>query len=192
MPKHKHKIHENKSENDQVEPEIQHLPEAKKDINSDEDRIEPGENEISNLKDRLLRALADTENMRKRAARETEEASKYAFANFARDLLMVSDNLRRAILSFEEGQDSSHNKLLEGVSMTEKELLSIFERFGIQKVSSLHEKFDSAFHQAMFEVDETDHPGGIIVEVLQDGYVLQERLLRPALVAVAKSNKALK
>ena len=141
------------------------------------------------MKERLLRAMAEAENTRKRAQREKEEAVKYANANFARDLLNVADNLRRA-LDHRAGEDSGTAEaaladLVAGVEITEKELLSVFERHGVAKVSPKGEKFDHQFHQAMFQVPTADHPPGTVVEVVQDGYVLRDRLLRPAMVGVA-------
>jgi molecular chaperone GrpE len=150
-------------------------------------------NEVTELKDRLLRALAETENLRKRKEREVEETGKYAIASFARGLLAVSDNLRRALDSIPP-EARSENGLLktiaEGVELTERELLALFERHGIRKIEPLGEPFDYNLHQAMLEIPCTGKPAGTVVEVMQVGYVLGERLLRPALVAVAKEGGA--
>jgi molecular chaperone GrpE len=146
---------------------------------------------VQQLKDQLLRALAETENVRKRAVREREEALQYAITNFARDLLVVADNLRRAIDAFpKESEGNSFGEIkgmIEGVKLTEKELLSAFEKHKIQKIDPLGEKFDHTYHQAMFETETDSTPAGEIVEVLQPGYVLNNRLLRPALVGIAKA-----
>ena len=147
------------------------------------------EKQVADLKDRLLRALADVENTRRRAEREVEDTRKYAASNFAKDLLSVSDNLRRAVESIgddlRDGSDSGKNLVL-GIEMVEKELLGAFERHGIRKVDPLGQKFDHNFHQAMYEVPTADQPAGTIIDVLQPGYVMRDRLLRPAMVAVAK------
>ena len=147
------------------------------------------EQEAAEMKDRLLRALADVENTRRRAKRDIEDARKYAASNFAKDLLNVSDNLRRALDTVREetreGDDNVKNLVL-GIEMVEKELLTAFERQGVSKVDPLGEPFDHNFHQAMYEKPDTEYPNGTVAEVMQAGYVMHERLLRPAMVAVAK------
>ena len=147
------------------------------------------EQEAAEMKDRLLRALADVENSRRRAKRDVEDARKYAASNFAKDLLNVSDNLRRALDTVSEetreGDDNVKNLVL-GIEMVEKELLTAFERQGVSKVDPLGEPFDHNFHQAMYEKPDTEYPNGTVAEVMQAGYVMHERLLRPAMVAVAK------
>lgn len=156
--------------------------------------ISSAEGEVSELKDRLLRALAENENIRRRTAREKEEAVKYAISRFARDIVTVADNLQRALESMGEEERTSLTgtlkTLLEGVEMTNKQMLSIFEQHGIVKIAPLGEKFDHAFHQAMFEVEAAGQPTGTVVQVLQPGYALHDRLLRPALVGVAKEQTA--
>ena len=153
-----------------------------------EPRIAELEAELAEQKDRLLRALAETENVRRRAQRERDDASKYAVAGFAKDLLSAADNLRRALDSLPESEarDDRTRSLLAGVAATERELLSVFERHGIKRIDPKGERFDHNFHQAIFEVERPDQPTGTIVEVLQPGYVLHDRLLRPAMVGVAK------
>lgn len=147
------------------------------------------EAEIARLNDRLLRALADLENLRRRAERDREEIAKYAVTGFAREILTVADNLRRALEAIpadaREG-DELLNKLAIGVEATERELLAAFERHGIRRIEPLGDKFNHDLHQAMFEVENTGKPAGTVVEVLQVGYLLHDRLLRPAMVAVAK------
>lgn len=151
-------------------------------------QLEALENEVTNLKDQWLRAMAETENMRRLAQKDREDALKYASANFAREILSIADNLRRALESCSSTEDlpEAVKALISGVEMTEKELLTTFERQGIQKITPLNEKFDPHKHQAMFEVEQGDQPAGTIVQVLQSGYIIHDRLLRPALVAVAK------
>lgn len=156
------------------------------------DRLAQAEAEIADLKDKLLRALAETENVRRRAVREREDAQKFAATNFARDLLSAADNLRRAIESVPEDQvrDDLIRNLLAGVAATERELLAAFDKHGIRRIAPLDEKFDHNLHQAMFELENTGKPPGTVVQLLQPGYVLHERLLRPALVGVARGNGA--
>jgi molecular chaperone GrpE len=151
-------------------------------------RVVELEAELAEQKDRLLRALAETENVRRRAQREREDASRYAVAGFAKDLLSAADNLRRALDSLPESEvkDDRTRSLLAGVAATERELLGIFERHGIKRIDPKGERFDHNFHQAIFEAERPDQPSGTIVEVLQPGYVLHDRLLRPAMVGVAK------
>jgi molecular chaperone GrpE len=149
--------------------------------------------EIARLKDQLLRALAEIENTRRRAEREREDTARYAISAFARDILTVADNLRRAldnIPAHAREKDEMLNTLAVGVEATERELLAGFERHGLRKIEPLGEKFDHNFHQAMFEVADTGKPPGTIVQVMQAGYVLHGRLLRPALVGVAKGEPA--
>jgi molecular chaperone GrpE len=146
------------------------------------------EAQIAKLKDQLLRALAEAENMRRRSKREIEDARKYAVANFARDVLTVADNLRRALDAVPEDAAASDDlkALSKGVGLTERELLSMMERHGIRKVNPMGEKFDPNLHQAMFEADTPGADPGTVIEVAQAGFVIGERLLRPAMVGVAK------
>lgn len=145
--------------------------------------------EVHKLKDQLLRTMAELDNYRKRAEREREEMAKFAITGFARDLLTVSDNLRRALESVpidHEKPEDLLKTLLEGVEITEKELLTAFKKHGIEKIDPLGQPFDHQCHQAMFELEDPDQPTGTVVHVLQPGYSLNQRLLRPALVGVAK------
>jgi molecular chaperone GrpE len=155
---------------------------------STDERLVTLETELADVKDRLLRALAETENVRRRTQREREDALKYAVSGFARDLLSAADNLRRALDSLPEAEakDARTKSLLDGVAATERELLSVFERHGIRRIDPKGERFDHNYHQAVFEVENSAAPPGTIVEVLQPGYVLHDRLLRPAMVGVAK------
>lgn len=148
--------------------------------------------EVSGLKDRLVRAMAETENVRRRAERDREDAGKYAITAFARELLTVADNLRRALESIPEAarQDRGLQSLVEGIEITERELKAVFERHGIRRIEAMGEKFDHDLHQAMFEVENTDKPPGTVVEVMQPGYLIGGRLLRPAMVGVAKGPAA--
>jgi molecular chaperone GrpE len=154
-----------------------------------ETRLAEVEAELAEAKDRLLRALAEAENTRRRFQREREDALKYAIAGFAKDLLSPVDNLRRALDSLPESEvgDPRVKSLLEGVAATERELLGTFERHGLKRIDPKGERFDHNFHQAIFEAERADVLPGTVVEVLQPGYVLHDRLLRPAMVGVAKA-----
>jgi len=155
---------------------------------SPEERLAAVEAELADTRDRLLRALAETENTRRRLQREREEAEKYAAAGFAKDLLSAVDNLRRALDAVPEAEvtDPIARSLLDGVAATERELLTAFERHGLKRIDPKGERFDHNFHQAIFEAENTGKPAGTVVEVLQPGYLLHDRLLRPAMVGVAK------
>ncbi len=146
--------------------------------------------ENAELKEKVLRLMADMDNLRKRLEREKEEAVKYAAATFARDMLTVADNLTRALEAVPEEKRKEGGeflqKLVEGVEMTLKDLLNTFERHHIRKIDSHGEKFDPNYHQAMFEVTDTDADTGTIVQVVQEGYTHHDRVLRPALVGVAR------
>ena len=154
-----------------------------------EERVAALEAELADTKDRLLRALAETENVRRRAQREREDTQKYAISNFARDLLSSVDNLRRALNSVPESEilDPRAKSLLDGVAATERELLAAFERHGLKRIDPKGERFDHNFHQAIFEAERPGAAAGTVIEVLQPGYVLHDRLLRPAMVGVAKA-----
>jgi molecular chaperone GrpE len=158
---------------------------------SAEERLAALEAALAEQKGQLLRALAETENVRRRAQREREDSFKYAVAGFAKELLSVADNLRRALDSLPESEvrDERTRGLLAGVAATERELLSVFERHGIQRIDPDGERFDHNLHQAIFEAERPGKPSGTIIEVLQPGYVLHDRLLRPAMVGVAKENR---
>jgi molecular chaperone GrpE len=156
-------------------------------------RIAELEAEVSRMKDQALRALADAENTRRRAQRDVEENSKYAVANFARDVLPVGDNLRRALEAIPaeaRAADESLEKFAEGVELTERELMNVLERYGIKRVDPAGQPFDHNLHQAMMQVDSAEHPPGTVVQVFQPGYTIHGRLLRPAMVTVSKGSPA--
>lgn len=155
------------------------------------DRVTALEKELDATKDHMLRALAEAENARKRAQKEREDASRYAISAFARDLLDVADNLRRALDAVPEDLSESDvrvKNLLEGIEATEREMLRSFEKHNIQKLEPLDEVFDPNFHEVMFEAPGTGKPAGTIIEVIDTGYILNDRLLRPARVGVAKDD----
>ena len=146
--------------------------------------------ENEELKDRALRAAAEMENLRRRTQRDVQDAKAYAIANFARDMLQVSDNLGRALDAIpaeaKDSGDAGFKALIEGVDITERAMLSALERHGVKKLDPQGEKFDPHFHQAMFEVPNPDVPNNSVIQVVQTGYVIGERVLRPAMVGVAK------
>ncbi|MGB1077199.1 MAG: nucleotide exchange factor GrpE [Bdellovibrionales bacterium] len=155
----------------------------------DSARVAELEAQLAEMKEQALRAMAETENMRKRTERERSDMQKYAITGFAKDLLNVSDNLRRAIEAVPEEQRERNEiiiNLLTGVEATERELLKVFEQRGLQKIEPLEEKFDPNFHEVMFEAPSSDYPEGTIIQVIEAGYVLNDRLLRPARVGVSK------
>lgn len=153
-------------------------------------QIEELATEAADLKDRLLRTMAEMENMRRRAERDRDDAKKYAITAFARDMLAVGDNMNRAIQSLGDdaraGAGAAMKTLIEGVEMTERELVNVFERHGISRVEPKGERFDPNFHQAMFEIENPDVAAGTVIEVVAAGYIIGERVLRPAMVGVSK------
>ena len=157
-------------------------------VNEPSKSLDELEAKISELKDQLLRTVADSENLRKRLEREKEQTRKFGIANFAKDLLSIADNLGRALDAAptkEDVEDQALENLVLGIQMTEQELQKAFENNNVRKIDPLGEKFDYNFHQAMFEVEETDKEPGIVVQVLQPGYAIDDRILRPAMVGVA-------
>jgi molecular chaperone GrpE len=146
--------------------------------------------EVADLKDKHLRALAEMENLRRRTEREIVDGRLYGIAGFARDVLGIADNMRRALEAagsdLRQKADAGVAALLDGVELTERELLKMLEKHGIRKFEPLGEKFDPNLHQAMYEVPEPGVPAGTVVQVIQAGYKIGERILRPAMVAVSK------
>ncbi|WP_165380306.1 nucleotide exchange factor GrpE [Candidatus Finniella inopinata] len=145
--------------------------------------------QLEEMKNNWLRAMADLENLRRRATREKEDALKYGAVAFARDIVGTVDNVQRALESCPLTDDlPAHiQALIKGVEMIGKEISSVFERHGVKKVASMGETFDPNLHQAIFEAESTDQQPGTVTQVLQDGYVMYDRLLRPAMVGVAKA-----
>ena len=159
-------------------------------LEAGEDRVAALEAERTDLKDKLLRTLADMENMRRRTERELADIRTYGVSNFARDMLTVADNIRRALESVpsdaREQADGALKGLVDGIELTERDLLKTLERHGVKRLDPEGQKFDPNMHQAMFEVPNPDVPAGTVVQVVQTGYSIGERVLRPALVGVAK------
>lgn len=156
---------------------------------SAKERIAELETQLAEKNDLFLRARAETENVRRRGEKEREDALNYGAANFARDILSVSDNLRRALDALPADaldKDETLKNLATGVELTEKELHSALARHGVTKIDAEGQKFDHNLHQAMMEIPGSEHPPGTVVQVLQVGYTIKDRLLRPAMVGIAK------
>jgi len=166
-------------------------PEPTPDMPGDpvEARIAELEAALAAAKDERLRALAEAANIQRRAQKDREDLQKYGAAGLARDMLSVSDNLARAVAAIPadvRAANPAFESLAAGVEMVQKEIQSAFAKHKIQKIEPLGEKFDAHRHQAMFELENTGQPAGTVVQVLQAGYMLHDRLLRPAMVGVAK------
>lgn len=155
------------------------------------DPLAEAKREAGEFKDKLLRTLAEMENLRKRTEREVLDARLYGIAAFARDVLAVADNMHRALEAIgselRESGDAKVKALIDGVELTERELLKTLEKNGVKKFSPKGEKFDPNVHQAMYEVPTSDQPPGQVAQVIQAGYMIGDRVLRPALVAVSKA-----
>jgi len=156
---------------------------------SPEGRIEILEARVADLNDKLLRAIAETENVRRRAQRDKEDASKYAIKSFAEQMITVSDNLGRALQSVDEGARADNpalDSIVVGIEMVVRELNSGFERSGIKAIEALGQKFDPMMHEAMFEIEDTESAAGTIAQVLEVGYTLSGRTLRASKVGITK------
>ncbi len=173
------------------EPEPESEPET---VDNQPPTYEELQSEVAALKDQLLRALAEAENIRRRTEREKDDMSKYAITNFARQIVSVADNLMRAIDSVSEEARTANdefNNLYVGIEMTGRELTTSFEQFGIKEIDATGKKFDHNLHQAMFEIDDPSQPAGLVVQEVQRGYTIHDRLLRPAMVGVSKGGPKL-
>lgn len=158
--------------------------------NEDQIRINILEEQLERTKDQMIRALAEAENARKRAVKEREDASKFAVSRFSRDILSVADNLRRALESIPAellAAQPEIKNLTDGIEATERELLRAFEKNGIQKTEPMDERFDPNFHEVMFEAPMPDKEGGIVIQVIEPGYTINGRILRPARVGISKA-----
>jgi len=146
--------------------------------------------EAADLKDRLLRTLAEMENLRRRTEREVADARTYGVTNFARDILAVADSMERAMKALDDEirdkADAGVKALLDGVELTERELIKVMEKHGVRRIEPQGQKFDPNLHQAMFEIPDASVPAGTVVQIMQPGYTIGERVLRPALVGVSK------
>lgn len=158
---------------------------------SAEDPVAAAQREAADYKDKVLRTLAEMENLRRRTEREVSDARTYSIAGFARDVLAVADNMHRALEAIgPELREHSDNKIkafIEGVELTERELLKSLEKNGVKKFSPQGEKFDPNVHQAVFEIPNSDLPLGTVGQVIQAGYMIGDRVLRPAMVGVVKA-----
>ena len=202
MEKDKEKIeeeingsHESQDIDDSKEDNINETNSANndQDVESEEEDIKETEEEIlkeeiKTLKEEKIRVLAEMENLRKRFEREKIDSIKYGSVNFARDVLSPGDNLERAlsVINEEEEQSQSIKNLIEGLLMVKKELSTALEKNGITKIDSLDKKFDPNLHQAMMEIENDDLDEGVVVQEIQTGYMMHDRLLRPAMVGVSK------
>ena len=191
----KEEIIENKDENLEEsnstkndEPQVEADSTEEENEESEEERLQE---EVRTLKEDKIRVLAEMENLRKRFDREKIDSIKYGSINFARDILSPGDNLERALsaINQEEGHPQSIKNLIEGLKMVQKEFSSALEKNGISKINSMNEKFDPNLHQAMMEVERDDLDEGIVVQEIQTGYMMHDRLLRPAMVGVSKKPK---
>jgi molecular chaperone GrpE len=177
---------------DETTPDMEDVPQAAESPATAEPAVEMERlrTEAAEAKDRLLRTLAEMENLRRRTEREIADTRQYAVASFARDMLTVSDNLRRAIdavpKELRDGRDPALNALIEGVEVTERGLQQSLTKFGVKRIDTSGQKFDPAVHQAMLEVESAEAMPGTVAQEIQAGYIIGERVLRPALVAVAK------
>ncbi|MCQ4631485.1 nucleotide exchange factor GrpE [Shinella sp. CPCC 100929] len=160
------------------------------DAPAEPDPVDVLRTENADLRDRYLRLAAEMDNLRRRTERDVKDAKSYSVAGFARDMLAVSDNLRRALDAIPadalESGDAGFKALVEGVEMTERSMLAALERHGVRKLEPVGEKFDPNFHQAMFEVPNPEIANNTVVQVVQAGFVIGERVLRPAMVGVSK------
>ena len=179
---------ENVSENNGMNPDT--ATQGEKPFEADYEAFMKLAKENEELKDRALRLAADMENLRRRTARDVHDARTYAIANFARDMLSVSDDLKRALDAIpaeaKASGDTGFKALIDGVEMTERSMLAALERHGVKKLHPEGEKFDPNFHQAMFEVPNPNVPSGTVTQVVQTGYVIGDRVLRPAMVGISK------
>jgi molecular chaperone GrpE len=154
-----------------------------------DERLAELEAEVARLKDERLRALAEAENVRRRAQRDRQEASLYAISAFARDLLAVADNLQRALANIDpmaRADDPALDALASGIEMTERQLLAVLERYGVKPIEAEGAPFDPHVHEAMFEIDNDSVEHGTVLQVLEPGYLLHDRTLRPARVGIAR------
>ena len=205
MEKEKEKIEEEINENEESQEvtdskedslDDKHSENNEENIKSEEEDLQDTEEdilkeEIKTLKEEKIRVLAEMENLRKRFEREKIDSLKYGSVNFARDILSPGDNLERAlsVINEEEEHSQSIKNLIDGLHMVKKELSTALEKHGVKKIDSLNKKFDPNLHQAMMEVENNNLDEGVVVQEIQTGYVMHDRLLRPAMVGVSKKTQ---
>tara|TARA_B000000477_G_scaffold44590_1_gene37867 strand:+ start:437 stop:973 length:537 start_codon:yes stop_codon:yes gene_type:complete len=143
------------------------------------------EDKVRELEDRLLRSAAEVENIRKRSEKERAEAYKIGISLFVKDFVPVLDNIERALASLKDSDEINYESFVEGISATEKDIISLLEKHGIQQINPINEKFDPLFHEALFEAESDDHEPGFVTQVIEVGYVIDKRLIRAAKVGVA-------
>ena len=164
-----------------------------KNLKKNPDKEESVEDKLKTVEDKLLRTLAEMENQRRRFEKERNEAFEFGGFNFAKESLHLLDNIERAIISFKNDEKLKKNvdlnKIIDGIEIVKKDLISVFKKNGIESIDCVNKKFDPNFHQAMLEVEDNSKESGIVVEEMQKGYMMKSRLLRPSLVAVTKKNE---
>ena len=167
---------------DKKEEEIKKTPDIKKEVSVEE--------KLKSTQEKLLRTMAEMENQRKKFEKEKEEAFEFGGFNFARESLSLLDNIDRAITSFKNDENLKDNKdlskIIDGIDVIKKDLISIFKRSGIESIECINKKFDPNFHQAMLEIENNTKESGIVIQEIQKGYMMKDRLLRPSLVGVTK------
>ena len=190
-------INEENTNEKNIENKEEHLEEGKNkkeevvEEDAEETEEEKLKEEVRTLKEEKIRVLAEMENLRKRFDREKIDSIKYGSVNFARDILSPGDNLERALSAINEEEDHPKyiKNLIEGLLMVKKELSTVLEKNGITKIDTLNKKFDPNLHQAMMEIENNDLDEGTVVQEIQNGYMMHDRLLRPAMVGVSKKSK---
>lgn len=194
MSEENNKIEEQDLENSTSEKEeqVSESPKEKEEEEiSPEDLIEKLNEEITELKDQRLRAIAELENFRKRAEKDQSDALKYGISNFAKEIINIRDNIERAQSSISEEAKNNETikSVIEGIDLIAQSVVSTFEKIGIKKIESLNEKFDHNLHQAMMEIENDEFEEGVVIQEVQTGYTMHDRLLRPAMVGVSKKMK---
>ena len=180
------------SKSEEKEKTLTDNQDKKSEVN-DKDLKETPEQKLKTIEEKLLRTLAEMENQRRRFEKERQEAFEFGGYNFAKESLALLDNIDRAISSFKSDEKLKDNKdldkIIDGIEIVKNDLVSIFKKNGIESINSLYKKFDPNFHQAMFEVEDNSKEAGIIVQEVQKGYMMKDRLLRPSLVGVTKKKE---
>ena len=170
-----------------------HSPEDKNQNSDVEEKVETPENKLKAVEDKLLRTMAEMENQRRRFEKEREEAFEFGGFSFARESLSLIDIMDRAIDSFKNDEvlkkNNDLNKIIDGINIIKEDLISIFKKNGIEQIESINKKFDPNFHQAMLEVEDSTKEPGMVVQEIQKGYMMKNRLLRPSLVGVTKKRE---
>ena len=162
----------------------ENLVEEENEANNQPEKISL-EDKVKELEDRLLRSAAEVENIRKRSEKERSEAYKIGISLFVKDFVPVLDNIERALASLKDSDEINYESFVEGISATEKDIISLLEKHGIQQINPINEKFDPLFHEALFEAESDDHEPGFVTQVIEVGYVIDKRLIRAAKVGVA-------